>query len=166
MKYFASIDDREIALEIDDDAGTTVSLNGSSSQSELIAIKDHLLSLKLDGRSYQVFIESNGNHYVVSLNGKKYEVTLDDEKSRLIKSLIKLEDSGHGHAEVKAPMPGLIVKILATEGQRIKKGDSLCIIEAMKMENEIRSNVEGTVTRIHTKEKESVDKDAVLMVIE
>jgi biotin carboxyl carrier protein len=67
---------------------------------------------------------------------------------------------------VKAPMPGLVVKVITEIGAVVKKGDPLVVVEAMKMENEIKSSVEGKVTDIKVKEKQAVEKNETLVVIE
>lgn len=168
MKYFSKIADKDVELQLDaSELDTLVNLNGMQKKSELIQLGDsNLYSLLVDNRSYQVFLEQKEECYLVSLNGRKYSVTLEDEKSRLISSLIKAEKKQKGQVEIKAPMPGLIAEINVSEGQEIKKGDGILIIEAMKMENEIRSNVDGVVKKILGKAKDSVDKDSILMIIE
>ena len=81
-----------------------------------------------------------------------------------------LRDSGLGvessHAKVKAPMPGMIIKILVEEGAHVEKGDKLIIIEAMKMENAISSPIKGKILHVKAREGSAVEKDAFLIEIE
>ena len=72
--------------------------------------------------------------------------------------------TGAGEA-VTAPMPGTILKVNVTQGQAVKEGDILCVLEAMKMENEIMAPKDGTVTQVVTSKGSSVDTGAVLVVI-
>jgi biotin carboxyl carrier protein len=66
---------------------------------------------------------------------------------------------------IKAPMPGLVVKVLAQKNAFVKKGQPLVVVEAMKMENEIPAPVEGVVTEVKVQEKQTVDKDQILAII-
>ncbi|MFQ5602022.1 MAG: biotin/lipoyl-containing protein [bacterium] len=167
MKYFAKLAGLEHEIEINDsDEQISVSLNGKTTPVEIQRIDgSHIYSLIMDGHSYQLYIEPQGNSYLVALNGKKYSIAVEDEKARRLKSLIKSEEKHQGEVKIKAPMPGLIVKITVQEGQEIKSGDRLLIIEAMKMENEIRSHVDGRVKKICIAENDSVEKDVLLMIL-
>ncbi len=168
MKLFAKTCNKEYEVELDgapDDL--SIFLDGKKRQADLKPVGDgNVFSLILDNHSYQLFIEPKSNGYEVTLNGTKYFVELEDERSRLLRKLIKTDEKPKGQIEIKAPMPGLIVKLEVKEGQEIHKGDGLVIIEAMKMENEIRAHTDGIVKKILKKEKQSVDKDAVLMIVE
>jgi len=167
MKYYAKLSDKEHVIEIDNnEAGISVFLDGNHQRVELQRIgESNLYSLIADNKSHQLFIEKKQDGYLISINGHKYRVTIEDEKSRLLRSLIKTDAAQHGPIEVKSPMPGLIVRINVAEGQEIQKDDSLVIIEAMKMENEIRANSNGVVKKLLIKEGDSVDKGAALMMI-
>jgi len=168
MKYFVMNGEAEHVIEFtNSDDAVQLILNGEKSRVELIPLgKKNLYSFFFNNQSYELFIHKNNGIYRVSLNGRKYEFELEDEKTRFLKSLIKAEQVQTGQIEMKAPMPGLIVKIGVSEGQTVAKGDALFIIEAMKMENEIRSHKAGTVTKIFKRECDSVDKDTVVMAIE
>jgi len=112
-----------------------------------------------------LFFEKTDNGHWVSVDGHKFLVELEDEKTRLIRRLIKSDDKPQGLTEIKAPMPGLIINLFVKENQPVKKGDGLVIIEAMKMENEIQASADGTVKKIIVNEGDSVDKGAVLIVM-
>jgi biotin carboxyl carrier protein len=72
---------------------------------------------------------------------------------------------GGGEVSVRSPMPGLIVDVRVGEGQSVEKGQALCILESMKMENEIRAPRAGTVGRVYVSKGESVEQNKVLLVI-
>ena len=166
MKHFAKVADKQFILEpVGSDALTSVLVNGKKRQIDLKKIENNLYSLLIDNRSFQMFVVPEDDGYMVALNGRKHFVELEDEKARFLRKLIKKGDKQKGRTEVKAPMPGLIVKINVKEGQQIQQNDSLLIIEAMKMENEIRSEGAGVVKKIQCKEKDSVDKGTVLMLM-
>ncbi len=168
MKFIAKIFQKEHEIEISNfKENRTVSVNGEIKQAELQCIgENELYSLVVDNRSYQLYIKQNSTGYEVSLNSSKYCIKLEDEKTHLMRSLLKADEKPKGFVEIKAPMPGLVVKISVNEGQEINIGDSLFIIEAMKMENEIRAIVAGRIKKICISEKDSVDKDSLLMITE
>ncbi|NIR48678.1 biotin/lipoyl-binding protein [candidate division KSB1 bacterium] len=167
-KLFAKLPDREIEFEIQ--RSDTKPIVRSGDQNQEVELRplggaNHFLLL-VDNRPYELFIEPGEEGYRVQLKDRRYAVEIEDERSRAIRKLIKADSKSHGQVEVKSPMPGLIMQITAHEGQKVYRGDSLAIIEAMKMENEIRSATDGVVKKVFKKEKESVEKDTILMVIE
>jgi len=168
MKYFAQSSDKEYVIEVQNSGETlTVLLGGKPVHIDFSKIGDgNFFSMLRDGKSYQLFVEPNEHGYLVSVNGRKYVVELEDEKSRMVRKVIKSDAQKQGQVELKSPMPGLIVKINAEENQQVQRNDSLLIIEAMKMENEIRATSPGTIKKIMAREGDSVEKDTVLMIIE
>lgn len=164
VKYFVECGERtaEIDLATDeisiDGIVRCVDWRGTGSSSEF--------SLLLDNRSADVYVRRTDNGYEVHLNGRKYAVGLQDEKERLIGSLIQTKAGSQGKHEVHAPMPGLVVRLFVEVGETVAAGTPLLAIEAMKMENEIRATEGGVVSKIPVNESDSVDKGAVLMVIE
>jgi len=162
-----TIDGKKYELAIDEFQKDSIFLDGCSKKAELRRLDSkNLHSLTVDKRSYRVYIEPNSDGYYVWLKHRKYFVELHDERALLIRGLINRSEGPKGQVEIKAPMPGLIVKFNVEEGQAVKVGDSLVIIEAMKMENEIRSKTAGTVKKVLRAARDSVDKDALLLVIE
>lgn len=104
--------------------------------------------------------------FSIKVNGRSYDLKLADEFDQLVHQLgletisnIKLKD-------VKAPMPGLVLDIAVKAGEEIKKGDTLLILEAMKMENIIKSEGEGIIKTIHIHEGTAVDKGQLLIEME
>ncbi len=126
-------------------------------------------------RKFRVIV--NGKEYVVEVEeikeSKKTKEALSEafsppkvEVSREETLERKDEGDSEGSKVVKAPMAGIIVKILVREGQKVEKGEKLLIFEAMKMENELLSEFSGTVKEIKVREGENVETGQVLMVIE
>ena len=168
MKFFAKANNKSYELELDNSTEPiSVHVNGRLIKADLVLIsKEDFYSLLVDNRSYQLFIKKDSQGYDVAIGGQRFFVELQDEKTRQPRNLLKADEKPKGQIEIKAPMPGLIVKIEVEEGQKINKGDGLVIIEAMKMENEVRANVGGIIKQIFKKEEETVEKDMVLMIIE
>jgi len=163
MNYKATINDRHFDITLLDNK--TISVNGKEHHIDFAKVQAGVFSLLLDNQSYQLEIQKNNNGYVVRIAGIEYVVELEDEKAQLLKKLIQLPTIVDGHIEVKAPMPGLVVKVEVAPGDEIKVGSGLVILEAMKMENEIRSTVKGKVISVLVKEGEAVEKNAILIRI-
>ena len=100
---------------------------------------------------------------VLRINGRIYTTKAEDELDKLLAKLGMSAGSTAKLNHIKAPMPGLILQILVTEGQAIKKGDALLILEAMKMENIIKSPGEGVVKHIKVQQGAPVDKNQTLI---
>ncbi|TNE51864.1 MAG: biotin/lipoyl-binding protein [Bacteroidetes bacterium] len=130
---------------------------------------DLLLHVLENGQGYQVEvldIDYANRTYTLRIDGAKYEVKISDYYERLVKELGFSRGGSHKINLVKAPMPGLVIKVLATPGQTVQKGDALLILEAMKMENVIKAIGDGTVKSINIQEGEPVDKGTVLLEFE
>ncbi len=165
MDYFAETSGQEFVVSVSSDQDFT--LDGTPQLVDLRPVDGNgLFSMLLDGVSHTVFIKQAADAYSIKLNGVTHQVRLEDEKSRFIRTLIKADKSKLRVVEVRAPMPGLVTKMNVVKGEKITKGSPLLIIEAMKMENEIRAAADGVVKEILIQEKVSVEKDAVLLLIE
>lgn len=102
----------------------------------------------------------------VEVNGNQYQVQIKDEYDQLVKKLGLSVAADNKMKDLKAPMPGLVLDVVVKVGQQIKKGDSLLILEAMKMENVIKSAGEGVVKSILVGKGKSVDKGEILLEME
>ena len=104
--------------------------------------------------------------YTISVNGNKYSVTIIDDLDIIIDDLGLTSKTSHKENEVKAPMPGLIIDVSIEEGQKVKEGDALLVLEAMKMESTFTSPKEGIVQSISVKKGDTVEKGQLLVKIE
>ena len=123
--------------------------------------------LVANGRSVPVTITPAGAEAVrVTIGGRTVTVQVKGETDLLLERFGIAAGAGAAEAEVRAPMPGLVVRVLAEEGDEVDEGDGLLVLEAMKMENELCAPAAGTVTALHTEEGASADKGEVLVEIE
>lgn len=111
-------------------------------------------------------IEKNQNRYTVMINGVWHSFTVETPISLKRRRFLEQQGETSSLVSIEAPMPGKIVDILVEEGTEVKQGDSIVILEAMKMQNEISSHVTGTVQSIAVKKNDSVMKDDVLIEIQ
>ncbi|MFK7806665.1 MAG: acetyl-CoA carboxylase biotin carboxyl carrier protein subunit [Saprospiraceae bacterium] len=100
------------------------------------------------------------------VNGSTYKVSISDEYDELVKKLGLSVSSGQTIKEIKAPMPGLVLDVMASSGQEVKKGDALLILEAMKMENVIKSTGDATVKAIRVSKSDTIDKGEIMITFE
>ena len=121
-------------------------------------------SLIVDGKSHESYVAQGDDNWQVLLRGRLYPVTVEDEREKRLRSAAGgVAETGEFH--LKAPMPGLVVAVNIEEGQEIKKGQVLLILESMKMQNELKSPRDGTVHRIKVKAGESVEQKQTLLSV-
>ena len=121
----------------------------------------HGFSLLVDGTSHDTAVERTAGGFRVHLDGAAVEVTLREAGSVAMGS-----PTGSGPSQVRAPMPGRIVRVLAAPGAEVAVGDGLVIVEAMKMENELKAGRAGTVKAVHVREGQAVEGGALLVELE
>lgn len=173
MKYFASIDDETWEIEIDDQGRITIDGVEVSTDMKLVG-GQYLYSLLLNSASYEVVIdhESNrGNHavgrnqYDVMVSGARYQVRIQDERSQRLALADRSLRAGEGELLIKAPIPGLVVKILVAPDQEVAEGETLVILEAMKMENELCAPRAGVIHDVRVAPGDQVALGKVLMTL-
>jgi biotin carboxyl carrier protein len=102
-------------------------------------------------------------NFFIKVNGKKFKFAVKDKYDELLKSLGMDNLTTTKVANLKAPMPGLVINIDVEVGQTVQKGDALLILEAMKMENVIKSPTDGIIKNILVKKGDAVEKNQVLL---
>jgi biotin carboxyl carrier protein len=127
---------------------------------------DHgTLSLIIDTASYSAMLDWRGTKVNVRLRHSIIPIEiLDEKKLRLRRAVGKF--SVEGKQNVTSPMPGKIVKVLVAVGDEVKEGQGLVVVEAMKMENEMRSPKDGKVVEVHVKEGQAVEGNTKLCAVE
>jgi len=120
------------------------------------------------GRKYnvQVLPGDDGIHPRVRVNGNTFNLELIDKFDELLKDLGMESLVVNKIFDVKSPMPGLVLEVNVNPGAEVKKGDSLVILEAMKMENVIKSPADGIIKEVFVKPAEAVEKNVTLISFE
>lgn len=128
-----------------------------------------LISVLYNGKSYTAMVarvDRKAKEMTLNINGQNLTLTIKEPIDQLLSSM-GLDMAAMKKAEpVKAPMPGMILKVLVTPGQQINKGDGLVILEAMKMENVLKAGGPATVKAIRVEERTAVEKGTVLIELE
>lgn len=166
MKIFANTKNSEFSYEwIDENGESYLAKDGKRLNIELVSLGDGRFSLIKDNMPYIVNISNNNEGYQVRVVGDLFHVTVEDERSRKVKELVKASSSSQGKKTIKAPIPGLVVKIQSKVGDIVKEGDGLLILEAMKMENIIKAPYKCEVVEIAVKETDAVTQNQTLIKI-
>lgn len=148
------ISENQFEITID---GRTVHVDAAKSGKTIYSIIE-------DGKQFEVIIDENGAHgFDVLVASQLFHLEARDERSRLLASSAKAVVTGP--QRVDAEMPGKVVKIVAPVGTAVTEGQGVVILEAMKMENEIKSPVEGTITELGVSEGQTVESGALLFVV-
>ena len=165
MIFSTTINNNKIDIEIlSYNKKLNVTYNNSKKSINCIPISSNNYSLILNGKTYYLHIDLKKNYYYVTINYNTYRIELKD-KLDLILDKYKKNNPNTSVNEILSPIPGLINKIFVQKGDKIQNGDKLCILEAMKMENEIKSNQDGIIKNIYIKEGMNINKDQIMMEI-
>ena len=165
MKYIVTVAGREIEVDLE---GDQVRVGGRSLSAALRRVPGTpLRHLLVDGRPSTLVIEGNGRgQWTIGVRGEQWDVEAVDERTRHIRSLTSAATGDRGAAPLKAPMPGLVVRVLAEPGQGITRGAGLVVLEAMKMENELKAAADAKVKTVRVRAGEAVEKGQVLVEFE
>ncbi|MBT8397954.1 MAG: acetyl-CoA carboxylase biotin carboxyl carrier protein subunit [Gemmatimonadetes bacterium] len=165
MRYFVTIGDREVEVDLGIDG---ISVDGEPMTADLVEMDgSDVHSLLIGEKSYRVLASREENNaWNLHVYGHKVHARVMDERTRRIQSMAATPDGPRGPKPLKAPMPGLVVKVVVEAGDTVSPGQGLVIVEAMKMENELKSEGEGRIARILVEPGEAVNKDQVLVEFE
>jgi biotin carboxyl carrier protein len=155
------IDDKTMRLEIDGDRAT---VNGESVAIDSQWVSPTELSLIFDGRAYRCLLDRTATAEAVVILGKRYPFTVEDP--RALRSRKARGAGAGGPLEIKSNMPGRVLRIITREGDEVAQGQGLLVVEAMKMQNEMKTPRAGRVRRITVKEGDTVSAGQLLAVVE
>ncbi len=144
-------------------------LNGVETSIDLVELRPGHFHVIKDNKSYTAVVVSyhaEEKLLVLNINGTDYEISIKDKNDLLLQQLGISSKSTSTVQVLKAPMPGLIISVSVNVGDEVKKGDSLLILEAMKMENVIKSPRDGKIKKVNTEIKKAVEKNQVLLEFE
>lgn len=169
MKLLAELNNEKHEVEIkhSGDSILTAVVDGRAYELEASEPEPNVYLLKHANRIYQIFVSPNENSdepLAVNANGNHYEIKIIDPK--------RLRGSGagggntSGASEIKTAMPGKVVRILVEAGAEVKQGEGVIIVEAMKMQNEMKSPKDGVIKEIRFAEGATVNAGDILVVIE
>jgi biotin carboxyl carrier protein len=165
MKYITTINGHEYGVDIIDEH--KVSIDGVIFQIDFIPVGDQpVYSLVVNGQSFDAHVYPNEDAWQVLFRGSLFTAYVEDEREKRLRAALAGKVVQHADFHLKAPMPGMVVSIPVQEGQVVRKGDVLVILESMKMQNELRSPRDGKVVRVRVETGDRVEqKETMLSVV-
>lgn len=146
-------------------SNTKAEYDGEEFEFDYELLSEDVAVLRINGKNHTVSLGSmEETKQEIKANARRYNVECKSELD-IIKEKYISSDSGKFKDKVASPMPGAVVKINSVEGAEVKAGEVLLVLEAMKMENEIKAEADCIVKTIHVKEKASVDKGQLLITL-
>jgi acetyl/propionyl-CoA carboxylase alpha subunit len=167
MKYIVLVNDERKAVSVGAE-GVTYE-NAMPLEAELSDIEGSpIRMLKIGSRVYRVVVQrlQGRGRYTLWIDGYRFEAEALDERTRAIRDVSAAAAGPVGPAPVRAPMPGLIVRVNVKVGDTVKAGQGLIVMEAMKMENELRATADGIVKSVDVTPGTAVEKGALLVALE
>ena len=163
LRIALQIDGRSRTVEIGaGNDGRTFAIDGKLRNADWVAIAPGLYSILLDGRSFEAHVREAAGLVVVTIDGQDFAFRVEDPRQwRRRGATVEAE----GKQQVVASMPGKIVRVLVGAGQAVSSGQGIVVVEAMKMQNELRSPKSGKVERLLVAEGQAVNAGEVLAVI-
>lgn len=168
MAYIATLGDQTHKIEIqalEEEQLYRITIDGVERVIDGRKLSSHVYSLLVDNRSFTVDVVGKDDVYTVACEGKSFGLTLLDER-RAVRAGEGRSDDREGSKDVRAFMPGKVVEVLVAIGDEISKEQGLLIVEAMKMQNEIRASASGKVKEIRVSPGQTVESGELLVVLE
>jgi pyruvate carboxylase subunit B len=166
MKYYVQVGDETVEIVRE---GEVVEVDGRRTVAHVTEVEGTPVRMVTIGDEVHRVVARRGptrGRYTLWLDGFRYEVEALDERSRAIRELSGASAAASGPAPLVAPMPGMIVRVQVQVGDTVQVGQGLVVMEAMKMENELRATSAGTVKAVHAQPATAVEKGAVLLELE
>ena len=163
MKYLVDVNGQRVTVELD---GTQVTVDGRTVEASLTHVPGTPVRLVRVGQQVHRVVARRGSErgrWQLDVDGSRVEAEALDERMRAIKDLTAASAAASGPAPLVAPMPGLVVRVAVQPGDTVSAGQGLVVIEAMKMENELRATAAGVVTGVRVQAGQAVEKGAVLV---
>ena len=166
MKYVVDLAGQRVTVDVE---GDLVTVDGAPVRATLAEVEGTPVRLVTIGdEMHRVLARRAGERgrYTLSLDGHRFEVEALDERTRAIRDLSAASAASSGPAPLVAPMPGLIVRVAVAEGDEVRAGQPLVVMEAMKMENELRAQAAGRVKSVLVAAGQAVEKGTLLIELE
>jgi biotin carboxyl carrier protein len=162
MKYITTVNDKTYEIEINQK--NEVLINGEIREVDFHHDTSHgIFSLIIDNQSFEVVVEEKDDRYHILISGSLYEVEVTDERTQRLARATGGLASTSGEISIRSPMPGTIVAVPVQEGDAVSKGQTIVILESMKMENELKAPRDGVISRVNVDAGDSVEQNKLLV---
>jgi biotin carboxyl carrier protein len=162
--FHVTVDGNEYQVAIT--PGNQPVLAGLNQSAQIQAVGEHLFSVILGSRSFTVLACRTNGGFEVLCDGRYHHVQVDTERGRLLKKYSTGRGGKARHTEIHAPMPAMVIRVEVAPGDEVKEGQGLVILEAMKMENEIKAQHSGRVKAVRVEKGKAVEKGELLIEME
>ena len=165
MKYFVTFDHETFEVDLTPEGAL---VDGEPVDADLAHVQGtDVWSLLLDGASHRLVSHRDGaGEWSLHMGGRRLRAEAVDERTRTIRKMTGAGAGVLGPAPIRAPMPGLVVQVEVEVGDVVEVGRGMAIVEAMKMENELRAEGPGVVAAIHVDAGDTVEKDQILIELD
>jgi len=164
MTYDVAIDGNHYRLELNRADGVwSCRLDGREVEVDAVLARPDVLSLRIGNQAYEVKCERVASDLHLWVGSERFAVEVRDPRS--LRGRARAVDD-HGPRKLTAPMPGRVVRVLASQGSEVEAGAGVLVVEAMKMQNEIKSPKKGTIQKILVSEGTAVNAGDVLAIVE
>lgn len=164
MKHITTIDNKEFEIEVVDE--NHIRIGDRLLQVDFKAVSGQpVFSLIADGKSYESYVYQGDEDWEVLIRGQQYQVKIEDEREKRLRAAAGGGIAEGGEFHLKAPMPGLVVAVMISEGEHVKKGQVMLILESMKMQNELKAPRDGVMGKVRVKAGESVEQKQTLLSV-
>ncbi|MGA8618238.1 MAG: biotin/lipoyl-containing protein [Candidatus Sulfotelmatobacter sp.] len=164
MLYEITIDGKNYRLELDRaDGRWSCRLDGRDLQVDAVLVRHNVLSLRIGNLAYEIKSERVGNDLHLWVGSTRFAAEVRDPRS--LRGRSRAGDD-HGPRKIIASMPGKVVRLLVHQGDEVEPGAGIAVVEAMKMQNEIKSPKKGTVQKVLVGEGAAVNAGDVLAIVE
>jgi biotin carboxyl carrier protein len=160
-RYRAIIGDNQFDFDLN---GENVFIDGSAFPCDIVDLGNGRLHMIVDGTCHSAHVDPNEDgSFRILIDGVASDVVVKSERDLLLEKYGIGDSASGGSANLKAPMPGLVVRIAVAPGDVVEKGDPLLVLEAMKMENELRALGSGKISSVQVSEGDAVSKNQLLI---
>jgi biotin carboxyl carrier protein len=167
MKFTVTLSDGEHEVVFDEAYGQrTLAVDGKAYDLTLLRSEPGRVRFTVDGRPIDALVKSDADEMTVDAGAGPVSLQVEESRFAEVRKISGASDRKRGAADLKAPMPGLVTRIMVAEGDSVELGTPLLVMEAMKMENELRAQGDGRVARIHVSPGDAVEQGAILIAIE
>ena len=161
--YKVTINGRQLQVQLD---ASEKRINGKLFEADMIELKKGRFHILRNNRSYTAeVVDANiqEKSFTIKINNHEYHLTVKDKYDELLHEMGFDSFQAKKGGDIKAPMPGLVLNVMVSPGQKIKAGDAIVVLEAMKMENILKAHADGEVKKIIVKKGDKVEKNQLMV---
>jgi biotin carboxyl carrier protein len=165
MKFVATVGSRTAVIDVTEENGRyRVTLDDQVWDVDARLTAQGIASLLIDGVSHVADVDDDGGACIVEIGGETYSIQVEEQTRYIIRTRAGAGGAGSGHT-IKAPLPGKVTHVAVRAGDVVAPGQAVVVIEAMKMENELRATASGTVRDVRVSAGQAVNAGDVLVII-